>query len=68
MISAFVSREFRFLYNISAEDLVKVNEKREGKHYSDEGLAKKIRGNSSIKMPLTKSPFATYQISLCHGV
>jgi hypothetical protein len=57
MISAFVSREMGFGYNISEEDLVKVNERRQGKHYSDEEAAKKIKGNSLMKMPLTGSPF-----------
>ena len=57
MISAFVSREMGFGYGISKEDLVKVNEKRQGKHYSDEEAAKKIKGNSSMKTPLTGSPF-----------
>jgi hypothetical protein len=57
MISAFVSREMGFGYDISEEDLVKVNERRQGKHYSDEEAAKKIKGNSSMKMPLTGSPF-----------
>jgi hypothetical protein len=41
MISAFVSCELGFGYNISADDLVKVNEKRQGEHYSDEEAAKK---------------------------
>jgi hypothetical protein len=57
MISAFVSREFGFGFAISLEDLEKVNKKREGKKYSDEDAAKKIRGNSSNKAPLTQSPF-----------
>jgi hypothetical protein len=57
MISAFVSREFGFGYYLSPEDLEKVNEAREGKHCSDEDAAKKIKGNSSMKDPLTQSPF-----------
>jgi hypothetical protein len=57
MISAFVSREFGFGYSISLGGLEKVNKKREGTHYSDQDAAKKIKGNSLMKAPLTKSPF-----------
>jgi hypothetical protein len=57
MIFAFVSREFGFGYDISLEDLEKVNKKREGTHYSDQDAAKKIKGNSSMKASLTESPF-----------
>jgi hypothetical protein len=57
MISAFVSHELGFGYNNSADDIVKVNEKRQGKHYSDDEAANKIKGNSSIRMPLTRYPF-----------
>jgi hypothetical protein len=54
MLSAFVSHEFGFGYSLSLEDLEKVNKKREGKKYSDED---EVRGNSSNKIALTKSPF-----------
>jgi hypothetical protein len=57
MISAFVLRELGFGYDISADYLVKVNEKRQGKHCSDEEVAKEIKGNSLIKTPLTGSLF-----------
>jgi hypothetical protein len=57
MTSAFVSCKFGFGCYLSPEDLEKVNEAREGKHYSDEDATRKIKGNSSMKDPLTQSPF-----------
>ncbi len=56
MISAFVSREFGFGMKVSAEDLQKVNECRQGKKYSDESAAMDKRGTSA-KQPLKSSPF-----------
>ena len=57
MISTFVSREFGFGYELSGEDLQKVNKEREGnKQYSDEEAATKVKGNTK-KQALTASPF-----------
>jgi hypothetical protein len=56
MISAFVSREFGFGMALSDEDLQKVNEYRQGKHYSDKSAAMDKRGTSE-KQPLESSPF-----------
>ena len=56
MISAFVSREFGFGMKLSDADLVQVNEKRQGKHYSDKLAAMEKRG-TSLKQPLVGSPF-----------
>jgi hypothetical protein len=57
MISAFVSRGFGFGFYISPDNLEKVNKEGEGKNYIDKDAANKIRGNSSMKAPLTESPF-----------
>jgi hypothetical protein len=56
MISAFVSREFGFGLSLSDADLQKVNEHRQGKHYSDRLAAVEKRG-SSAKLPFQNSPF-----------
>jgi hypothetical protein len=56
MISAFVSREFGFGMVLSAEDLQKVNEYRQGKDYSD-GLAAMDKRGTAAKQPLGSSPF-----------
>ena len=56
MISAFQCREFGFGMELSSQQLEIVNEYRRGKKYKDEEAAKTKRG-SSLKLPLTKSPF-----------
>ena len=56
MISAFVSREFGYGFELNNEDLVKVNTYRRGKQYSDRDAARKKMGNAN-KKPLTTSPF-----------
>jgi hypothetical protein len=56
MISAFVSREFGFGMDLTEEQLQKVNQRRQGKKYSDEAAAKETRGKAE-KQPLTSSPF-----------
>ena len=56
MISAFVSREFGFGYQMTQDDLEKVNKTRAGSEYSDKDASTKIRGNTR-KLPLTQSPF-----------
>lgn len=59
MVSAFVSREFEFGMEISEEELVKVNEVRTGKKYTDSEAATYLRG-SDLKMPLIETPFVRY--------
>jgi hypothetical protein len=56
MMSAFVSREFGFGMVLSAEDLQKVNEHRQGKDCSD-GLAAMDKRGAAAKQPLGSSPF-----------
>jgi hypothetical protein len=56
MISAFVSREFGFGMVLSAEDLQKVNEHRQGKDYSD-GLAAMDKRGTAAKQPLGELTF-----------
>jgi hypothetical protein len=56
MISAFVLREFRFGMKLADADLQKVNEYRQGKHYSDRSAAMFKRG-SSARQPFENSPF-----------
>ena len=56
LISAFVSREYGFGIDLSAEDLARVNEKRDGEKYSDDVAAKVVNGNQN-KTPLTSNPF-----------
>jgi hypothetical protein len=57
MMSAFVSGEFGFGFYLSPKDFEKVNKRRTEKHCSDQDAAKKIKGNSPMKAPLTESPF-----------
>jgi hypothetical protein len=56
MISAFVSREFGFGFELTTEQLQEVNAKRVGEKYKDETAAKKKHG-TELKQPLTTSPF-----------
>jgi hypothetical protein len=56
MISAFVSREFGFGFELTNEQLQEVNAKRVGEKYKDETAAKNKHG-TDLKQPLTTSPF-----------
>ena len=51
MVSAMVSRAFGFGLEITAEELLVINEKREGKEYADSEAATYLFGNP-IKKPL----------------
>ena len=56
MISAFVSCEFGFGFELTTGQLQEVNMKRMGEKYKDETAAKKKHG-TALKQPLTTSPF-----------
>ena len=56
MISGFVSREYGFNWELSSEQLLKVNLMRENSHYIDERAAIIKRGKTN-KRDLTSSPF-----------
>jgi hypothetical protein len=58
MISAFVSREYGFGIDLSADEIAKVNQQRSGKKYSDEVAANTVHGNAN-KIPLPSNPFVT---------
>jgi hypothetical protein len=57
MISAFVSHKFGFGFYNSPDNLEKANKEQVGMNFIDKDTANKIRGNSSMKAPLTESPF-----------
>ena len=59
MVSAIISHAFGFGLDITAEELLVINEKREGKEYTDMEAATYLFGNSS-KKPLKESPFVRY--------
>ena len=59
MISAFQSREMGFGWDLSVEQLEKVNVIRRGKKYHDEDAAVEVNG-SADKPDLTKSPFKIF--------
>ena len=62
MISGFQSREFGFGLEMTAEDLRRVNEAREGQNYTDELAAKAVNKGSAAKPKLDHSPFVeTFQ-------
>jgi hypothetical protein len=56
MISAFVSRDFGFGFELITKQFQEVNAKRVGEKYKDEMAAKKKSG-MELKQPLTTSPF-----------
>ena len=56
MISAMMSREFGWGFELTPEQLAKVNKKRAGENYEDAESATSKRGNA-VKAPLTESPF-----------
>jgi len=56
MISAFQSREFGFGFDMTPDELARVNHKRKGKSYEDTVAAMDVRG-SEKKEPLLESPF-----------
>jgi hypothetical protein len=56
MISVMMSREFGWGFELSPEQLAKVNEKQAGKNYEDAKSGTAKRGNTA-KAPLTVSPF-----------
>jgi hypothetical protein len=56
MIRAMMSQEFGWGFELTPEQLAKVNEKRAGKNYEDAESATAKRGNAA-KAPLTVSPF-----------
>jgi energy-converting hydrogenase Eha subunit F len=56
MISAFVSREFGFGFELTTKQLQEVNAKQVRAKYKDETAAKKKHG-TELKQPLTTSPF-----------
>jgi hypothetical protein len=56
MVSGFVSREFGFGLTLSQQQLQKVNAARQATKYSDQEVAKEIRGKI-FKDPLDNSPF-----------
>ena len=59
MIYAFASRELRYGVDITDTKLVKINECRRGKEYSDKGAARNKLGNA-IKQILINLPFVIY--------
>lgn len=61
MVSGFQSRELGLLRteDISAEEFVKINRSRQGKHYEDKDAAVKVRKHST-KADLKESPFVVY--------
>jgi hypothetical protein len=56
MISAMMSHKFGWGFELSPEQLAKVNKKRAGENYEDAESATSKRGNA-VKAPLTESPF-----------
>jgi hypothetical protein len=56
MISAFQCREFGFGFQLNADQLKRINEKRKDTRYVDEEAANKYNGGP-LKKDLTKSPF-----------
>ena len=56
MVSAFQSREFRWGMDITVEQMVRINETRQGKEYFDTVAANKVNG-TALKSALTTSPF-----------
>jgi hypothetical protein len=56
MVSAIVSREFGFGFELTVEELSAINLRRQGKKYADEESATLLFGNAD-KMKLTESPF-----------
>ena len=59
MISSFVSRGFGYGYNLSEDDLAKVNEYRKNKKYLEEAATMNIH-HKIEKDPLTESPFVRW--------
>jgi hypothetical protein len=58
MISAFVSREFGYSYELTQEELKKVNEYRKNKRYQDEKAAVMVLGSAEKqKTKITSTPF-----------
>jgi hypothetical protein len=56
MISAFVSREFGFGFELTTEQFQEVDANQVREKYKDETAAKKKHG-TELKQPLTTSPF-----------
>ena len=56
MVSAFQSRKFGFVLPLNKNELMKVNEKRNGEKYVD-GEAAILKQGTANKQPLTSSPF-----------
>lgn len=59
MISSFVSRDFGYGFDLTEEQLQKINAHREEKMYLDCDAASKINGNA-FKKKLTSSPFTKW--------
>ena len=56
MISAFVTREFGFGMELTEEELIRINQRRQARKYQDEAAAFMVTGKTT-KVSLTKSPF-----------
>ena len=66
MISALLSRLFGFGMVMTENDMEKVNEMRQGKHYMDEYAANAINRGSVYNPKIRNSPFvATFKYGAC---
>ena len=57
MFSSYTSRDFGHGFEMSDDDLIAVNKKREFEHYEDVESAKEVQHGSTKKPVLTSSPF-----------